>query len=137
MQFLSTLIIFLTWIRAHHQGNCKVRLHQDKETKHRIDIWFLLLDSQATNHVFYNRKLVKNIRHCPKGLLIHGHHGSSQTHYYGEVDGIDGRVWLDPDGIKNIISQSKLSKAYCITYDNLSHGIRFFIHRKDGTAIVF
>ena len=56
-----------------------------KEKRHGISIWWLLLDSEATNHVFCNRKLIKNVQYCPTGLIVHGHSGSSKTHLHGTV----------------------------------------------------
>ena len=81
--------------------------------------------------------MVKNIRFCPIGILVHGHHGSSQAHYYGDVDGIKDWVWLDPNGLENILSQSKLSQQYCICYDNWRFGECFYVFKGDGTALVF
>ena len=111
------------------------RLKTGSNDKHGINIWWLLLDSEATNHVFCNRKLVNNFRYCPNGLIIHGHSGSSRTHYFGAVNGIKGRVWIDPDRLANIISQSKLSKDYRITYDNWEHGECFLYTRATGQLL--
>ena len=44
---------------------------------------------------------------------------------------------MGSEGLANIISQRKLSRQYRITYDNWQHGERLFVHKGDGTALVF
>jgi hypothetical protein len=36
----------------------------------------------------------------------------------GKINGLDGRVYYDPESIANIFSFSKLAEQYHVTYDN-------------------
>ena len=52
------------------------------------------------------------------GITVHGHRGSGTTHTYGHVPGIKDRVWIDEDGIANVLALCLIRQQYRVTYDN-------------------
>jgi hypothetical protein len=96
----------------------------------RVTATWILLDTQSTVDVFYNKKLLKNIRRYTTGMEIHCNAVTTTTHMIGEFPGY-GTVWYHVDGIANILSLSRISKHYRVTFDS-SNGNEFIIHKDDG-----
>ena len=51
-----------------------------KAKKSAIDPHWLLLDSEATKHIFRNKDLLTDIQHCEEGIMVHGQFGTGRTH---------------------------------------------------------
>ena len=77
----------------------------------RIDPWHVLLDNQSTVNVFYNPKILKNIRTIGQILKIFSTGGVTFTNLVGDLQGY-GTVWFCASGIENILSLSKLKTKY-------------------------
>jgi Zinc knuckle len=97
----------------------------------RVSENWILLDNQSTVDVFYNKKLLRNVRRSKAGMEIHCNAGKTTTHMIGELPGY-GTVWYHPEGIANILSLSRVSKKYRVTFDS-SNGNEFTIHKEDGS----
>ena len=114
-----------------------VCLTQGIKQKSPINNKWLLLDSEATKHIFCNRKLLTDIKHCPKGILVHGQFGNGRTHWYGTAKGVKYRVWLNENGLANILALCLMRRQFRITYDNWNNGACFIVHKTDGTVVRF
>ena len=106
-------------------------------TKAKINKWWLLLDSQATKHVFCNHKLAKNLRRSKRGIRVHGHGGSRDTDIIGDVSGLKDPVWIDQGGIANVLSLKQVREQHHVTYVNDDQGASFIVHKLKGNDIVF
>ena len=81
---------------------------------------WILLDNQSTCHVFNNKNLLQRIRPCAPGKEISirsNGDGSLAVNKIGDLPGV-GEVYYHPHSIANVLSLSKMSKLYRITYDN-------------------
>ena len=78
---------------------------------------WILLDSQSTCNVFKNRDLLTNFHRAPHPVVIHFQGGSTKVTHWGDFGGIKN-VWLDENGIANILSLAKMNKSSCIVYDS-------------------
>ena len=96
---------------------------------------WILLDSQSTVDVFYNARLLQNIRKVNRTLDIHCNAGVASTDMVGGIPGYD-TVWYNPTGITNILSLSRAIKIFTITYDSVN-GNEFRIHKENGEDRLF
>ena len=97
---------------------------------------WLLLDSEATKHVFCNKKLIKDVKTSQTRITVHGHRESGTTRTYGHVPGIKYQVWIDEDGIANVLALCLIRQQYRVTYDNWNEAC-FFVHKNNGDKIMF
>eukprot|EP00957_Ditylum_brightwellii_P075208 5715496-Ditylum_brightwellii.AAC.1 len=61
---------------------------------------WVLLDSQSIVNVFYNAKLLTNIKKAGRSLEIYSNGGQSSTDLIGDLAGFKA-VWFQPDGMAN------------------------------------
>ena len=79
--------------------------------------------------VFYNGKLLRNIRKESYFLKNYSTGGVTETNLIGDLPGFS-TVWYHPNGIANILSLSKVKKRYRVAYDSLD-GNAFDVHLTD------
>eukprot|EP00957_Ditylum_brightwellii_P066055 5010735-Ditylum_brightwellii.AAC.1 len=103
--------------------------------KGKIDPNWILLNSQSTVNVFCNAALLVNICQSEYTLDIYITAGKSTTDLIGDLPGF-GTVWFYPEGIANILSLSKVTEMFPITYDS-TIGQGFLVHKPDGTIQSF
>jgi hypothetical protein len=103
---------------AFHQGNKNEDLHK-----------WILLDNQSTVNVFCNLGLVCNIRQATKPLQLKYNTGMVQVNQVADLPGYPEPVRFHAGGIENMLSLSRVSKLYPITYNNKEG---FVIHKPEG-----
>ena len=103
-------------------------LKQSKGSAVRKD--WILLDSHYTVDVFYNTRLLRNIRKVNRTLDIHCNAGVASTDMVGGLPGY-GTVWYHQRGISNILSLSHAIKIFTITYVS-ANGNEFCMHKENG-----
>ena len=96
---------------------------------------WMLLENQFTVNVFYNPRLLRNIRRAPYFLKIYSTGGSTKTNLIGDLPGF-GVVWFQLKGIKNILSLSKVKKKFRITF-NSAGSDTFDVHLDGGKVRSF
>ena len=100
-----------------------------------VPITWILLDNQSTVCVFFNRNLITNICTVNTAMDIYCNVGVVSPNQVGDLKGF-GTVWLNPDGIANILSRAEVEKRFRITYDSKS-GKGFTVHKDDGSTRQF
>ena len=81
----------------------------------KININWVLLDSQLTVDIFCSPKLLKDIRRVGKSIEIHCNAGFTTTHLVGHFEGY-GTVRYDPEGMANILSLHRVVENYHVQY---------------------
>jgi Reverse transcriptase (RNA-dependent DNA polymerase)/Zinc knuckle len=107
-------------------------ISNDAKINSRVSKHWILLDNQSTIDVFYNKDLLCNIRPSTTGMRIHCNAGTTTTRMIGDLPGY-GTVWYHPDGIANILSLSRISQQYRVTFDS-NNGNEFVVHKNDGSC---
>eukprot|EP00957_Ditylum_brightwellii_P208640 15358331-Ditylum_brightwellii.AAC.1 len=112
-------------VSKHHQEKGKQtgkwsaaanHLLQQSALRSKIDPNWVLLDSQSTVNIFSNPALLVNIRKARHTLDIYCTVGKSPTDMIGNFPGF-GTVWYYAKGIANILSLSKVTKLFRVTFD--------------------
>ena len=106
-----------------------------QEVKDRIPESWILLDSQSTMDMFVNPQLLKNVRESDQVLTVHCNAGARKTRMVGDLPGY-GTVWLDPQGIANILSLRRVKEKYHVAYDSSAENA-FIVTKPDGTVFRF
>ena len=106
-----------------------------RQSPHFLNEDWVLLDSQSTVHVIFNKKYLRNIRPAPEPLRLHCNAGVKQITHIGEFPSV-GTVWYDANGIANIFSMAKLAETFKIEYDS-SAGNKFVVTNPQGRVREF
>ena len=88
------------------------------------------MDSESTVHVFSNKELVNNIRDSSTRFNTHCNAGTKATHQKEE------ELWFDPTFIANILSLSKITEKYRVTFDDSKDKNEFVIHKDNDNALM-
>jgi hypothetical protein len=96
-----------------------------------IDPNFLLLDSQSTVELFSNSALVDNVRPAARPIQVHCNKGIMPTS--NDADFGSNEVYLNQDGIANVLLLHLLAKKHHIMYGSCDSGGGVFkVHTTDG-----
>jgi hypothetical protein len=106
----------------------------NQPTAHVPKDW-ILLDNQSTVDVFYNDKLLQNIRKSDTSMDIHCNAGVTSTDMVGNLPGY-GKVWYHPNGIANILSLARVKDEHQVTFDSAGDN-KFVVHKTDGMTRSF
>ena len=97
----------------------------------------LYIDTCASYASTPHRYLLENIKEADRGLIGHSNCGSTTMTKVGDLGNIK-EMWLNKNGIANIVPLELISKIWRITYD--SHGGmnrgHFVIHTDHGNIVV-
>jgi hypothetical protein len=100
----------------------------------RLPKSWVLLDSQSTVNIFYNKDLLKDIKVTNRCMRVHCNVGWTVTNLIGRLPGYPGEVWYNPDGIANIISLADAEKYFPVCYDSAREKA-FVVEKPDGTEL--
>jgi Zinc knuckle len=100
-----------------HTNGQQQSIHSDIQEDGKVSKDWILLDNQSTIDVFFNRQLVRNIRESESSMKIHCNAGVTTTRLVGDLPGY-GTVWYHPQGIANILSLSRVSERYRVTFNS-------------------
>ena len=98
---------------------------------------WILLDSQYTISLFYNDKLLSNIREYEKGQekLCYCNGGIQDSNMIGDLQGF-GIVYFNPQSIANILSLAEVVKSRRVTFDS-KKGNKFRVFGGGRNMITF
>ena len=95
-----------------------------------IDPDFLLLDSQSTINLFSNPHHVDNVRPAEHPIQVHCNKGIMPATNVADFG--TNEVYVNQDGIANVLSLFLLGKKHHITYDSHDRGGVFKVHTSQG-----
>ena len=90
---------------------------------------WVLLDSQSTLHLFLNpnHAMICNTRTGPVTMSIFCNAGTANTTIIADVVGLKGGpAWIHPHGLSNVLSISKVTKQYRVTFES-TNGNEFIL----------
>ena len=102
----------------------------------KVNQMWVLFDSQSTIDVFLNTDLLKNNQKSDRPIRIHSQVGMLVVNEIGDFGPIK-YVWLDRNGITNILSLPKmLDWEYKVKFDSMK-GNHFMVDPGNGKLIMF
>jgi hypothetical protein len=111
----------------------KVLLKQGHSKKIKLDLRrVMLLDSQSTTDLCFNKELVEGINKATTKLRLKGNGGTMTVSHKARIPGYRFEVWYSKNAIANILSLKNLGKQYHVMYD--SRDKSFVVHREDENA---
>jgi hypothetical protein len=77
----------------------------------------VILDTDSKQDTFCNDRMISNIQTAKKPTTMYTNEGSTRLTKQGDF-GTYARCWIDPDQMANILSFSRMSDMFHITFDN-------------------
>ena len=107
-----------------------------KHSEAYINPYWILLDSESSEHIFNNKELLEDIKSSTNGevLRLHSNGGYIETNMKAKFGNFD--VWYSPKSLANILSLALVTEEYRVTLDT---GIdnTFIIHITEYHNIEF
>jgi hypothetical protein len=104
------------------------------QSQRHVNPNWILLDTGSTSDIFYNRKLVTNIRLSSGSLKVHCNAGTKVVRHVATLRNYR-TVWFNEDGIAKIISMSLVRKKSPLIYDSVV--VDQFIVSKPDKEVIF
>ena len=103
-----------------------------------IKVGWILLDNQSTVNVFYDKRMLRNIRKVSCWMDIHCNAGKARTDLIGDLPGF-GAIWYHKNGIANILSRTKVERMKGVEHVSYhtKMGRKFIVTKKDGIEKYF
>jgi hypothetical protein len=98
----------------------------------RLPKSWVLLDSQSTVNIFYNKDLLKDIKATNQCMCMCCNAGWMVMNLIRKLPGYPSKVWYNPDGITNIISLTDAEKYFPMCYDSAWEKA-FVVEKPNGT----
>jgi hypothetical protein len=95
-----------------------------------IDPNYLLLDSQSTINLFSNPNHVDNVHPATQPIKVHCNKGVMPTDNIADFG--HNVVYVNPNGIANVLSLYLLGQRHHITYDSKDRGGVYKVHTSRG-----
>ena len=90
----------------------KTAINKSKDNRYIVDRWKLYLDSCATYHSFFVEKFLTNVQDGNTTLTGSCNASTAVTNTRGLRDKF--KVWLNKQGISNLLSVPMLESAGCV-----------------------
>ena len=116
-------------------GNTVEYQHTLIQTGGHTNTTWILLNNHSTVDVFSNRCLLKNIRKSDRALEIFSTGGHTTTNLQGDLPGY-GTIWFHIGGIVKIMSLSKVSEKYWVSYNSTGEN-KFLVYLTKGEVRSF
>ena len=116
------------------QHRCEILLNQHGEA--HINPNWILLDSESSEYIFCNDRLVDNIRETTDGevLRMHSNGGHLDTRTKADFGAI--KVWFNVNSLANILSLALITDTYRVTMDSLVANA-LIVHISEGHELRF
>ena len=98
------------------------------------DMW-VLIDRQCTTYIFWNHKLLRNIRNAPETMTLVTNSGFMKSNMKGNIINF-GMVWFNENSLVNIISLAEVPKHCRVTMDTDVEPV-IIVHQKSEPKMKF
>ena len=112
------------------------RQRQRNSNSTSLNPMWILLDSESTDHFFFNRDLLRNITVAPDGevLRMHSSGGYIDTNQRGMFG--DLPIWYHPHALGNVLSLARLGKQYTVEFNTRIENA-FIVYLTPTTTLKF
>ena len=103
-----------TFLQEHSSSGRSVK----KEQRRTLPKTWVILDSGSTASIFCNPQLLTGVHTASRPLTVRCNAGVVRLNKQGYFGSYPEPVWLNPNGIANILSKHEVSQHYRVRFDN-------------------